>query len=181
MDASLFSPELRRRLLAFIRRRVNSPDDAEDVLQSVLLKMHNAGNLREDEAVRGWMFQVARNAVIDYYRGKRPHDPLPDHWEETDLGQGDAESQALLACMRQMIDELPETYREALVLSDVEGIPQKDVAERLGVGVSGAKSRIQRGREKLKELVQTCCHLELDTYGNPVEQICQNPHCNCCH
>jgi RNA polymerase sigma-70 factor (ECF subfamily) len=77
--------------------------------------------------------------------------------------------------MRQMVENLPDTYREALILSDLEGISQKQVAERLGVGLSGAKSRIQRGREKLRGLVQSCCHLELDAYGNALEHVCRTP------
>jgi RNA polymerase sigma-70 factor (ECF subfamily) len=68
-----------------------------------------------------------------------------------------------------MIGELPDPYREAVQLVEVDGMSQKDAADRLGLSVSGAKSRVQRGRERLRRMLAKCCHVELDRRGNAVD------------
>jgi RNA polymerase sigma-70 factor (ECF subfamily) len=57
---------------------------------------------------------------------------------------------------------LPEPYSQALILTEYEGLSQKEMAERLGISFSGAKSRVQRARRKLRDLLLQCCHFELD-------------------
>lgn len=158
-------------------------DDAEDVLQDVLLRAHNhAGELRDEERAIGWLYQIARNATIDLYRRKAAHrtdaildvDALP---REPDEPAG----QELVRCMTHMLTQLPEEYREAVRQSDLENRPQQEIADALGISLSGAKSRVQRGRAMLKSLMQECCHLELDKYGRALEQVCRNEDCRCCH
>ncbi|RMG58329.1 MAG: sigma-70 family RNA polymerase sigma factor [Bacteroidetes bacterium] len=73
------------------------------------------------------------------------------------------------ACIRPMIEGLPEPYREALWLSEMEGLSQKELAARLGISYSGAKSRVQRGREKLKAQILACCEVSADRYGNIID------------
>lgn len=68
-----------------------------------------------------------------------------------------------------MIDALPEPYREAIVLTELEGLTQKTLAQRLGISVSGAKSRVQRGREQLKQMLHECCSFEFDRRGKVIE------------
>ena len=84
-----------------------------------------------------------------------------------------------LICVRPMIERLPEPYREALLLSEMEGMTQSAVAERLGISTSGAKSRVQRGREQLKAMILQCCHVDLDRRGNVLEYR-QREDCRCC-
>lgn len=72
-------------------------------------------------------------------------------------------------CLREMVQSLPSTYRKAMEMAEVEGVTQREVSERLGISLSGAKSRVQRGREKLKELLLDCCHVELDRRSNVTE------------
>jgi RNA polymerase sigma-70 factor (ECF subfamily) len=64
-----------------------------------------------------------------------------------------------------MAEELPEIYREPLLMADFEGLPQREVAQRLGLTLSGAKSRVQRGRALLGEHLARCCEVELDAEG----------------
>ena len=66
----------------------------------------------------------------------------------------------------EMIGELPDSYREAVQLSEVEGLSQREVADRIGLSLSGAKSRIQRGRGMLKDALERCCRFEFDGRGN---------------
>jgi RNA polymerase sigma-70 factor (ECF subfamily) len=76
-----------------------------------------------------------------------------------------------------MVDELPETYREALRLTEYEGLSQKELSERVGISFSGAKSRVQRARAKIKQQLLDCCHFELDHAGRIIDY---QPHCACC-
>lgn len=81
----------------------------------------------------------------------------------------------------ELIAELPETYREAVQLSELEGLPQHEIARRLGLSLSGAKSRVQRGRALLKDVLEQCCRFEFDRRGNlididprPDRTVCRN-------
>ena len=83
----------------------------------------------------------------------------------------------LASDVREMVEALPEPYREALVLTSYEGLSQKELAKRLGLSYSGAKSRVQRARERVKDMLMTCCHLEFDRRGTVIDYY---DHCCCC-
>ncbi len=77
--------------------------------------------------------------------------------------------QELAQCLTPLIEQLPEHYRAALELSELQGLTQQETAGRLGISLSGAKSRVQRARAKLEELVHQCCRIELDHRGSVVD------------
>jgi RNA polymerase sigma-70 factor (ECF subfamily) len=68
-----------------------------------------------------------------------------------------------------LISTLPAPYRDALVLTEFEGLTQKEMAERLGISLSGAKSRVQRGREQLKRMLLERCQFEFDRLGRIID------------
>jgi RNA polymerase sigma-70 factor, ECF subfamily len=155
-------------LLSFIRRRVDVADLAEDILQDVFIKAHSRlDTLVQADRVQSWIYQIARNTIIDYYRARKSTEPLPDDVEER-LDHGDHEWQELGKCVAPMIGMLPSGYRDALMLSEINGLPLKEVAKRLNLSLPGAKSRVQRGREKLKKVFLDCCHFEFDCRGKPI-------------
>jgi RNA polymerase sigma-70 factor (ECF subfamily) len=165
--------ELRTRLLSFLRRRVATPEDAEDLLQDVFTRIHeNASTLGEVERVTSWVYRTAGNAVTDYYRRRgafaRATEALAGepvaHLEREDSGA----KEELAQCLRPLIATLPETYGQALELTELEGKTQGEAAESLGLSLSGMKSRVQRGRTKLKEVLLDCCHVEIDRRGGVV-------------
>lgn len=170
-------------LLNFISHRVGNRDLAEDLLQDVFVKIHSRlDTLADDERLQGWLYRIAQNSIIDHYRTGKPHEPLPDDLAETLLQQPTDDDQAwneLADCLRPMIEWLPESYRDAVQLSELDGMPLKEVAERLNLSLSGAKSRVQRGRAKLKEVLLDCCQLELDCRGKPVSlsPTCKKTNC----
>ena len=86
----------------------------------------------------------------------------------------------LASCLRPMIDELPEQYRDALILSELEGKTQQEVSVIQDISLSGAKSRIQRGRGMLKALMLQCCKIEFDKSGRPIDYSKKEPHCDSC-
>jgi RNA polymerase sigma-70 factor, ECF subfamily len=79
-----------------------------------------------------------------------------------------------------MIDRLPARYRTPLRLSELEGLPQQQVARRLGLSLSGVKSRVQRGRRQLKLMLLDCCHIEFDRAGSPMDYHQKAGNCRGC-
>ena len=149
--------EYRAALRRFIRRRVADESSADDLLQDIFLKIHaGIGTLKDHRRVRGWLYQVARNAIIDHYRSRREMEALPEDLATPPKSDRRAPTE-LSECVRPMIESLQEPYRGALILSELEGLTQKEVGKKQGVSLSGAKSRVQRGRKMLKEMILSCC------------------------
>lgn len=158
----------------FMARRVRDAHAAEDLAQDVMLKLHAAlaGEPREgneDGRLAAWVFRIARNTLADYYRSPRSrgHVPLEGAAEP---GSADPVADAdatveLTACLRPIVARLPEPYREAVELAELEGLSQAALAARLGISLSGAKSRVQRGRERVKAMLLDCCRIEVGRGG----------------
>lgn len=149
------------RLAQFIRARIADRATAEDLLQDVFLKLQSRLDEFQNPAkIEGWLFLVARNAVIDHYRTKKPMSELPESLP-VELSATEAiEIEELHAKLRQIIDRLPKEYREAFVLTTFKRLSQEDLAKCLGISLSGAKSRIQRARQRLKEMLLEFCQRE---------------------
>jgi RNA polymerase sigma-70 factor (ECF subfamily) len=174
--------QFHQRLLLFIRSRVSDRDEAEDILHDVFLKIHrNIDSLRDEEKFEGWMFQIARNAIVDYYRSRKPDaegdatSEIPDDKQELNA------SERLAPSVREFVEQLPEPYREAIRLVEFEKVSQKELAERLRISVSGAKSRVQRARAMLRDMLMRCCHFEFDRFGaildyHPISCCCCDEH-----
>ena len=155
-----FSGEMK----AYIRDRVNDPETAKDLLQEVFAKVHlRLGDLEDETKLKSWLYAIARNAVIDYYRKSRAEVLFPEDVvsAEPETGKGMTERD----CLLPLIDQLPEKYREALLLSEIQGKKQAEVAGILQISVSGAKSRIQRGRKLLQYGYMDCCDYKLNEQG----------------
>lgn len=167
-------------LHGFIRKRVADEMVAEDLLQEVFLKIHQNGDTLQDvKKLESWIYQITRNAIIDFYRGTRSTSSL-DTPEVLDLPEelpDDDIVSELLPCVRAMVSNLPEQDRQALVLTEYQGLTQKEFGERIGLSFSGAKSRVQRAREKLKQQLLACCHFELDRRGHIMNY---QSRCQCC-
>lgn len=163
-------------LKGFIIRRVPNPTDAEDILQEVFQKIHRSlDSLKADSKLQAWVYQITRNAIIDYYRQQKVTVDLPETLEEE---TAEIETNTIMACLKPIVESLPEKYRQALLLTEFEGVSQKALAENLGISFSGAKSRVQRAREQVKTKLLECCHLEFDRTGQIVEYRLRQPGCN---
>lgn len=166
MNLSVIWQDFSDHLLAFIKTKVNHPDDALDILQDVFVKVGTRfSSLKEEEKLQAWLFQITRNTIIDYHRNKQKKIIDTSLLEQDNRGS----NTEIIACVRNLITLLPENYRLAVELSELEQIPQKELAKRLNLSYSGTKSRVQRGREKLKELLIQCCNVQHDKYGNIIE------------
>lgn len=156
---------------AFVARRVRDPHDVDDITQEALLRLYRgARGLRDEPALEGWMYRIARSAIIDHYRRTaaraQPMDPeyldLREHVADAD---GQRADEALAKCLAPLLARIPEAYRTALELTDLGGLTQDRGAAELGLSVSGMKSRVQRGRRMLRDEVVKCCRIELDARG----------------
>lgn len=166
--------ELGRRLRRFVGSRVSDAHAADDITQDVLLKVQaQLGALPAEDKLPAWVFAVARNAVVDHYRARslREHvnlagvDPAAAG-EEADPSEAIRD---LTPCLARMVEHLPEPYRRAMKMAHFEGLGQREMAERLGVSLSGAKSRVQRSRQMLREMILDCCRVEQDGRGRVVD------------
>jgi len=160
------------RLLGFIRSRVASRDDAEDILQETFLRLHTGlCCMPEWENLERWLYRVTRNLIVDHYRSRRPSEEYEDS-ATSPLGiPGEVDDPAtrLALSLRDMVEELPAPDREILLLSEYEGLSQADLARRLGISLPAAKSRILRARKKLRDNLLECCHFELDRLGGVID------------
>src|SRR5204863_2532336 len=117
----------------------------------VFLKIHTRiDTLRNEERLPSWIYQIARNAIADYYRERRATLALSEVPVLAEEAGDDDVIKELIPSIKAMVDNLPADYREALYLTEYQGLTQRELAERLGLSFSGAKSRVQRAREKLK-------------------------------
>jgi RNA polymerase sigma-70 factor (ECF subfamily) len=167
--------EVQSGLRAFIAKRVADEASVEDLSQEVFLRMQRGlGGLKDHSRLLPWIYQIARHVIIDYYRARgrqaeRPVGLVSDletlHPASLPLesSQGSGQLRMELAgCLRPMIERLSEDYRQAVTLVDLEGVAQHEVAARLGLSVSGMKSRVQRGRRQLRDMLEDCCVIALD-------------------
>lgn len=179
--------ELRAAVRRFIGSRVANAATADDLTQEVFVKVQKRiAQVRDPRRLMGWLIQIARNTVADYFRTARSTEPfkeehvaeapeLPQAFEreETELRE------ALATYIRGVVQNLPPIYREALVLTEYDGLSQVELAQRVGLSVSAAKSRVQRARTMVRETVDRCCHFEVDRYGAVLDYASRDPRCDC--
>ena len=167
----------RDQLVRLVRRRLHSEADAEDVAQDVLMRLATRPDALPEGGTPGaWLQRVVANASTDHFRRRATESRVlgraleEEKVQQSGKGEGDAERlrQDLAACMRPLIATLCEEDREALELTDLGGLTQKEAAVQLGIGYSAMKSRVQRARVRLRGTLLDCCRFEVDARGAPV-------------
>jgi RNA polymerase sigma-70 factor (ECF subfamily) len=164
-------------LRGFIFSQVRDEAITDDILQEVFIKIiDNIGKLKDKTKLRAWLYQITRNAIIDHYRHHKTEVSIPKILEDVaDEPEVEAQfSEELDPCIRALIERLPDKYKAAIELTEFEGLTQKEMGDRLGLSLAGAKSRAQRAREKLRQLLFECCSFEIDRRGNIIEHQCQS-------
>ncbi|NQT93558.1 MAG: RNA polymerase sigma factor SigZ [Lentisphaerae bacterium] len=157
------------KLRGFIQSRVGDKHTAEDILQDVFIRVNNRlDSVKEPGKVQGWIYRIARNAIIDHYRSRKITTQLPATLTAPEPDRGDQVRQEMQQWLAPMIHALPGPYRDTLVLADLQRVPQKEVAVLQGLSVPGAKARIKRGRRMLKESLHACCQFEQDHNGTVI-------------
>lgn len=164
---------IRTRLRPFVQARLTGSADIEDVLQEILIRIHRGlPSLDDERRIDGWMYRVATNAIHDYGRGvqrspKTEHGEA-DEWTDREEDADDETLERLTACVAAFVSMLPSPYREAVTLVELERLSHPEAAKMVGISVSGMKSRVQRGRRKLRDMLEQCCAIEVDGRNRPV-------------
>lgn len=158
--------ECHTKLHSFIQSRVSDESIAEDMLQEVFLRIDT---LKEDSKIQSWMYQIARNVIIDHCRSHKIMDELPETLASPEVEPNQKARQEIEGWLQTTIKRLPEHYREAVTLSEIENLTQQEVAEKQGGSLSGAKSRVQRGRAMIKGMLLACCRFEFDHRGKVMD------------
>ncbi len=157
--------EMSHDLVRFVNGRVESRESAEDIVQDVLERFHRVDRASV-ASPKAWLYRAARNAVVDHYRIRAGTLTLPDDFgseigDRLDESRPDAgpnaATQSLARCLRPFITQLPDHYRSAVTMVDLDGTTNAVAARAERVSVSGMKSRVQRGRAHLADLIQDCC------------------------
>lgn len=160
----------RAELFRFVLKRVRDKALAEDIVHDVFIKAYTHREGLEDPGkLRPWLYQITRNALVDYYRSQKPLEQLPEDLISETVGEDNRAEQELARCLLLLLDDLPAGYRHALMLAEFEGMTQQEIASREGLSLSGAKSRVQRARKMLREILLQCCRVEMDQRGGVVD------------
>lgn len=169
--------QFHKELYGFILKRVKDTDISKDILQDVFVKIHQKlSTLKDTDRLASWIYQITRNSILDYFRKEKIKMPLTDIFQE--LQEEEVFNAELGKCLKPMIAQLPENYREAIVQTELGNFSQKEYADKAGISYSGAKSRVQRARQQLHELFNECCSIEADKYGNITKHVCKKG-CGC--
>ena len=171
------------RLTAFVAARVGDRETAADITQDVIVRSIASGALEHVDDPTAWLYRSARNAVIDHYRTRRAHVAVDEleKWPELNASGGEPNdaTRELAHCLRPLLEQLPASARDALVSVDLDGTTHREAAETFGISVSGMKSRVQRARRDLKQLLQQCCSVEVDNRGAVADYRSNTPGCDC--
>lgn len=184
--------ELHTNIRGFVARRVRQPADVDDIVQQVFLRVHQAlPTLRDADKLPAWVYQTTRRTIVDYYRApaqrrevpagtaidvvpeEEPGDVTADEHEESAL-------QELARCLDPLMKRLAVADQEALRLVEFDGLTQVEAAGRLGLSVSGMKSRVQRARLHLRSAFEDCCRIALDRRGGVLAYEGRGDQCGSC-
>lgn len=169
--------DLNKALINFINQKVKNLEVSRDISQDVFVKVFSKINtLKDKDKIIPWIYQITRNEINTYFRKQEyGHEiKIEDKLEilEENL------TFEFSKCIQPMINSLPLKFQKAIKMTEIEGLSQKELAKSLNISYSGAKSRVQRGRELLKSLLLQCCSVSTDKYGNITEykkNNCNNP------
>jgi RNA polymerase sigma-70 factor (ECF subfamily) len=168
--------DLHHSLERFVRRHIDDASDVQDVLQTVFLRVHRSLiNGTVPEQVRAWVFETARHAVADFYRARgRRRETAAGTMDDLELlipqepeatADGLVDETSLAACLPHFVEQLPAAFRQALRVTAIDGVSQREASTRLGLSEPGMKARVQRGRKRLKDALLECCDVTLDARG----------------
>lgn len=167
-------------LRAFLMSRMRNPSDVDDVLQDALTKtFRNLHTLKSDEKLRPWLFQIASNALMDHYRRRRRDDSVTAE----DLWYGDmdaSDGHAFEGCVDIFLEGLDDDSADLMRAIELQGMSQKDYAEKHGISYSTIKSRVQASRKKLRQMFEQCCDIAFAADGSVMEYTRKSTGCDDC-
>ena len=174
----------------FISQRISSIEDAQDLTQEVFYKLIRSSQKGKSiDNPRHWLYAIAKNAVTDYYRKKKVivEDISTVQFAENTielLELTEEQRIQLKKYLLSLIDELPEDYQQIIRMSELQGIPQKEIAKELGINYATVRSKVQRGRARLRKTISDCCEIVQGGKGSiigcikrPTNVVCKLKEC----
>lgn len=168
--------ELESRLRPYIARRIPARVEINDILQDIFLKLYRGQEtLRDEDSFGGWVYRIAERSIVDHLRAirKQPLARAELSEEVTDAAApiplDEDLAPELAQCVAMFVAKLPSPYREAITLTELQGVTHKNAAELLTVPLSTLKSRVARGRTKIRQLFNQCCELTIDGRGRVIQ------------
>lgn len=170
--------QFEKRIRAYFLSRLGDKSSADDLVQETLIKIgRKLGSLKNSAALDSWIMQIAHRHLLDHLRKEKKTQPLSDNQGQTSTlihpETPDTEEAKLRIelhdYLRNVVEQLAPKHREALLMTEYQGLTQKEAAERLGISLSSMKSRVLRARAEMKGVIQKCCHWETDIYGQVTE------------
>jgi len=174
---SVFS-EFQKPVYNYVLRMVKDHSLAEELTQDIFVKTYNSlSEFRGDSKVSTWVFRIATNACLDYFRSK-PHrkdertdllssedllnTTLPEGHRKPPTAEEELISAEMSSCVLGYIDDLPEEYRAVILLHDLQGFTNAEIARITGITLENVKIRLHRARRKMKEVFSTKCSFYRD-------------------
>jgi RNA polymerase sigma-70 factor (ECF subfamily) len=176
----------REKFLAFLQRRVESREVAEDILQAAFVRgIEHGGELRDEESAVAWFYRMLRNAVVDHYRHKATQDRAAEQWVrelEAETKPDAMIQDVACGCVKEVLVELKPEYREAIQLVDLEDRSLRELAAKVGIAENNAGVRVHRAREALRKAVKTACGtcaehgcVDCRCMANPARNLANTP------
>lgn len=174
--ASIFQ-QYRAPIRRYVMGLVRSPEEAEDITQETFLRAYRKLSSLEDPArLSPWLYRIATNLSYDRLRrtARRPRPRTLGDGEEAvgELADPSAprldqliDQREMSACVREYLEDLPDSYRAVILLHDLEGLSNPEIAEMLGISLTTAKIRLHRAREKLRAALGRGCSFSRDERG----------------
>jgi RNA polymerase sigma-70 factor (ECF subfamily) len=162
--------QFEQQLRSYVGRRVPN-GAADDLVGDILLRLvRSRDKLAAANNPTAWVYRVAANAITDYRRSHARETSALEAFAQDDTAQEpESETADLARCLLPLMRNLPDPYAEALLLTEIGGLTQADAASRLGLSVSGMKSRVQRARGKLKTALLRCCDVAFNSRGDVLD------------
>ena len=182
MELDAIWRDYRVTLTAFLYANVKNPADVEDLRQEILIKVfNNLSEIKDTTKLKPWLFQIANNSIIDFYRKRAKNSAISEDDLWYDSSDTDSKTHKQLSqCIVPFIQAMDEEDTEMLMAIEIHGLSQKQYAEKSGIKYSTLKSRVQKSREKLQNLFSDCCEMSLDKQGNLVDFNSKTGNCNRC-
>jgi RNA polymerase sigma-70 factor (ECF subfamily) len=179
MDTKNIWTEYHTNLERFIASKVKDEQVTKDILQEVFIKVHTKiEQLTDSTKLKSWLFSIARNAVMDYFKSISNTQELT-HEELAPEVEG-SNSHSEQDCLSGIINHLPNKYKRPLYLANIKGVKQSDIAQKLNLPLPTVKSQIQRGRKLILEGYMDCCDYKLDSKGKLVGEHKEKAECKMC-
>lgn len=170
----LYATEVKYLILS----KVKEDAIADDLLQETFIKVHvKLDSLKDTDKIKSWVFSIARHTIMDYFRSNKHNYAIA---EDAFVSEDGNPEHTREDCLRGIIKSLPKKYRDPLILSDIKGLKQAQIAEQLQLPLPTVKSQIQRARKLIAQGFVACCDFRIDDNGYLVGELQEREHCKVC-